>query len=241
MKALSIRQPWLWAIMHAGKRIENRDWYCGYRGPILLHASRYYNGQEFWDVVSEDILPLVPAGQTPPFVTVRMLQQTGGHLLARANVVDCLRPGGTPPAGQEAWYTGAFGIVLANVEALPEPVPCRGALGLFDVPFGASEPKPSEASPGAPTRPLVVHCKQAPFDVYVGRPSIWGNPFKLKSEADRTPAILAQYEAWLRGQPELVARARRELRGKVLGCYCAPKLCHGDVLARVANEEEPHG
>lgn len=40
MKALSVRQPWPWAILHAGKRIENRDWRgCSYRGPLLIHAS----------------------------------------------------------------------------------------------------------------------------------------------------------------------------------------------------------
>lgn len=91
-------------------------------------------------------------------------------------------------------------------------------------------------------RVLVVHCKRTFFDVYIGRPGPWGNPFKLEreSESDRA-ACLAQYEAWLLGQPELVARVRRELRGKVLGCWCAPRLCHGDVLARVANEEVPRG
>jgi hypothetical protein len=84
--------------------------------------------------------------------------------------------------------------------------------------------------------PLVVHCKRSKHDVYIGRPSPWGNPFKLAREEDRAE-VLAQYEAWLLEQPELVARAQRELRGKVLGCYCAPKACHGDVLARIANEE----
>lgn len=40
MKALSIRQPWAHAILHLGKRVENRDWSgCSYRGPVLLHAS----------------------------------------------------------------------------------------------------------------------------------------------------------------------------------------------------------
>lgn len=88
----------------------------------------------------------------------------------------------------------------------------------------------------------VVHCKKAPYDVYIGRPSIWGNPFShkpgTKAEhvvANRREAIKA-YEAWLMEQPELLARARAELRGKVLGCWCKPQSCHGDVLARVANE-----
>jgi hypothetical protein len=82
---------------------------------------------------------------------------------------------------------------------------------------------------------LVVHCKRAPFDVYIGRPSVWGNPFVIGRDGDRA-TVIAKYEAWLQQQPALVARARRELSGKVLGCWCAPHACHGDVLARIASE-----
>jgi hypothetical protein len=100
--------------------------------------------------------------------------------------------------------------------------------------------------PTIPPRPGVVHCKRQPFDVYIGRPSIWGNPFShlAKSAAsfqcESREEAIARYEAWLLSQPELVARAKRELRGKVLGCWCLPKACHGHVLVRIANEgDEP--
>jgi hypothetical protein len=90
---------------------------------------------------------------------------------------------------------------------------------------------------------LVVHSKREPYDVYIGRPSVWGNPYSHQGEtlakfrvSTREEAI-AKYEAWLLGQPELVARAKQELRGKVLGCWCAPKACHGEVLSRIANED----
>jgi hypothetical protein len=88
--------------------------------------------------------------------------------------------------------------------------------------------------------PRVVHCKRESFDVYIGRPSVWGNPFAEKPTpgttlvASRDEAI-ARYRAHLAEHPELVERARRELRGKVLGCWCAPKACHGDVLLEIAN------
>ena len=81
----------------------------------------------------------------------------------------------------------------------------------------------------------VVHCKRERYDVYIGRPSKWGNPFHLSAECDRR-AVIAQYREWLMGQPILIAAARRELRGKVLGCWCAPRACHGDVLAEVADD-----
>lgn len=88
---------------------------------------------------------------------------------------------------------------------------------------------------------LVVHCKRAPYDVYIGRPSEWGNPFSHLAQSaarfrvsSREEAIAA-YKEWLLAQPELVARVRRELKNKVLGCWCKPLPCHGDILARIAN------
>jgi hypothetical protein len=74
-----------------------------------------------------------------------------------------------------------------------------------------------------------------PGSVYVGRPSPFGNPFKLDAEADRAD-VIARFERWIAGQPVLRARVRTELRGKTLVCWCAPKACHADVLLRIANE-----
>ena len=102
-----------------------------------------------------------------------------------------------------------------------------------------TEPDPQESA--MPTPAAVVHCKRAPHDVYIGRPSKWGNPFTHLPAVARRPGMVlvasrdeavARYEAWLREQPELMA-ALPELRGKVLGCWCAPQACHGDVLARL--------
>ena len=91
----------------------------------------------------------------------------------------------------------------------------------------------------------VSHKSHAPFDVYVGRPSVWGNPFSHKPDtlakfkvATREESI-ARHREWFLSQPELVARAKAELRGKVLGCWCAPSTCHADVIAEVANSEAP--
>ena len=83
--------------------------------------------------------------------------------------------------------------------------------------------------------PLVVNCRFAQYDVYIGRPSRWGNPFIIGKDGDREEVIV-KYEQWLKSQPQLV-ESLPELRKKRLGCFCAPKMCHGDVLARLANEE----
>ena len=83
----------------------------------------------------------------------------------------------------------------------------------------------------------VVHCKKEPFDVYIGRPSVWGNPFVIGRDGDRDE-VVAKYREWLLGQPVLVAAARADLKGKTLGCWCKPAACHGDVLLEVANSDE---
>jgi hypothetical protein len=78
--------------------------------------------------------------------------------------------------------------------------------------------------------------------VYIGRAarggyktSKWHNPFPLRSERHRA-AVLDQYRQYLLGQPELLA-ALPELAGKVLGCWCLPKPCHGAILIELVNPE----
>ena len=97
----------------------------------------------------------------------------------------------------------------------------------------------SQRSSTATTQGRVVHCKREPYDVYIGRPSKWGNPIPVPGKGyDRVADpenILGRYEEYIRSRPELMA-SLHELHGKVLGCWCAPQRCHGDVLVKLANE-----
>lgn len=73
--------------------------------------------------------------------------------------------------------------------------------------------------------------------VYVGRPSKWGNPYPMSDESMRKTVIEA-YEGYIKVlHPELIEAAKIELKGKDLVCYCAPKACHADILLKIANEE----
>lgn len=72
--------------------------------------------------------------------------------------------------------------------------------------------------------------------VYVGRPSKWGNPYERGRDGTRAE-VIAKFEAELRADPIKLALVKRELRGRHLVCWCAPKACHADVLLRIANEE----
>lgn len=82
----------------------------------------------------------------------------------------------------------------------------------------------------------VVHCRHAAYDTYIGRPSKWGNPFVLGKDGTREE-VVAKYEVHLRNSRPLM-QALVELQGKVLGCWCAPRPCHGDVLLRLLEEME---
>jgi Domain of unknown function (DUF4326) len=112
----------------------------------------------------------------------------------------------------------------------------RGKPGLFDV-------KPRKKLPPLPTvvfnigkydRDLRKH------EVYIGRRhprfpegSIWGNPFKIGRDGTREE-VVAKFEAYILAKPRLLAQLHK-LKGKRLCCWCAPKPCHGDVLARLAD------
>jgi hypothetical protein len=153
MKALSGRQPWWWAILHAGKRIENRVWNTSYRGPILLHAAKGCTRDEYEDA----IVWMENAGVIASLADVPRLQamQRGG-VVGRARIVDVIRPwvpslrvGGEPPGAppfrstldrfypagiDHRWHmTEQYGFVLADVEPLPF-APCAGSFGLFELP-----------------------------------------------------------------------------------------------------------
>jgi Domain of unknown function (DUF4326) len=78
----------------------------------------------------------------------------------------------------------------------------------------------------------VVHCKKSPYDVYIGRPSKWGNPFAIGWDGERDE-VISKYREWIKTQPNLLKDIRL-LKGKRLGCFCKPKACHGDVLAELA-------
>lgn len=81
--------------------------------------------------------------------------------------------------------------------------------------------------------PLVVNKYKDPFDVYIGRGSQWGNPFVVGRDGGREDVIRLFYEH-LRKRVlvgEITLESLAALQGKRLGCFCAPRPCHGAVIA----------
>lgn len=89
-----------------------------------------------------------------------------------------------------------------------------------------------------PTIVVNIHTGED-FDVFIGRPSIWGNPFVIGKDGTRDE-VVSKYRKYLRASPKLMAQLET-LCGKRLGCYCKPASCHGDVLAELADAPQLKG
>ena len=116
MKVISIRQPWAWLIIHAGKDIENRDWCTNYRGPVAIHASKFVPTRA---EISEIELAMK--------VRIRRIELRYGGIIGTAEITDCVSEHASP------WFFGGYGFVL--VAARPVRFhPLVGKLGIFDAP-----------------------------------------------------------------------------------------------------------
>ena len=78
----------------------------------------------------------------------------------------------------------------------------------------------------------VVHCKKENYDIYIGRPSKWGNPFKDGTRKQ----VIEKYRKYILSNKELLD-SLDELEGKILGCWCKPKSCHGDILVELIEKK----
>jgi len=153
MRALTVQQPWAWAIIHGGKSVENRTQAWGYRGPLAIHA-----GARVSDRGMESPLVLKAAAQVDPDrpVVYRFLDKVWRHeslelgaIIGVVELVDVHQAEdgccGSPWA--ETSYAEHGGrtrrelvhLVLEDPVALAEGVPCRGSLGLWTVPADVLE------------------------------------------------------------------------------------------------------
>lgn len=83
----------------------------------------------------------------------------------------------------------------------------------------------------------VVHCRTHSYTVLIDRTTPWGNPFKIGRDGTRDD-VINKFQAWVERSTDPKATWIRahvhELHGEVLGCWCAPRPCHGQVLAQLA-------
>ncbi len=117
-RALSIRQPWAWAILHAGKDIENRKQKFKQRGPICIHASQNNDYGKFLEALQQ--IHAAYPGRTTNYND----KLPRGGIIATAEIVDCVQTSDSP------WFMGPNGLILKNVQPIPF-IQVKGALGFF--------------------------------------------------------------------------------------------------------------
>jgi len=84
---------------------------------------------------------------------------------------------------------------------------------------------------------LNKHIDKIPADaIYIGRPSKWGNPFQITERSNRE-CVVNLFRQLVESNDEFKLQIKNELAGKDLVCFCAPKMCHGDVLLEIANSK----
>ena len=123
--AISIRQPWVWAIFNLGKDIENRSWSTKVRGRVLIHAAKGMTAGEFDDACDlfDDIAPLDAQGSMQRRARISEGAMRGG-IVGSIEIVDCVQISASP------WFFGRYGFILRNPQPLPF-TPCRGKLSFF--------------------------------------------------------------------------------------------------------------
>lgn len=157
MKAITLTQPWATLVAIGAKKIETRSWSTSYRGPLAIHAGKG-PGSLGWMQMQHLCCNVEPFNSTlGPMLQDRHPAQVLplGAIVAVCDLVDCVPSekimqafGAYGPedesGGRALWtltdqelafgdYTpGRYAWLLADVRALPEPVPAKGALGLWE-------------------------------------------------------------------------------------------------------------
>lgn len=123
MKAISIRPPWAWAILHAGKDIENRTWKTKMQGTIAVHASQTMSRQ-YYEASLKEIKKISPDVHIPTYDAM-----VRGAIVGIVDVVGC------EEHTKSKWQVrDHYGFLLANPRVLREPIPCNGRLNFWEVP-----------------------------------------------------------------------------------------------------------
>jgi hypothetical protein len=122
MKAITVRQPWAWAIINTGKNIENRNWHTHFRGRVAIHAASGMTRAEYEDGY-ESIKSIKPRLKIPAYEDMAR-----GAIIGTVEIIDCVEDSDSP------WFRGKYGFVLARPKKLSEPIPCKGALRFWNVP-----------------------------------------------------------------------------------------------------------
>ncbi|WP_200911678.1 ASCH domain-containing protein [Teredinibacter purpureus] len=116
VKAISIKQPWAWCIVHGLKPVENRSWKTKLRGRVLIHAGKKFDQAGFEWLLENKLIP----------VESKKDQFLFGGIVGEAEIVDCVED------LDSIWFFGPYGFLLESVREHSFK-PLRGQLGFFNV------------------------------------------------------------------------------------------------------------
>lgn len=98
MKAISIRPPWAWAILYAGKNIENRTWKTNMRGTVAIHASRNMT-RPYYEWALDEIRKVAPRARVTPYEAM-----TRGAIIGLMDIISCEKKTKSMALGQTLWF-----------------------------------------------------------------------------------------------------------------------------------------
>lgn len=164
MKALTLTQPYATLIAVGAKKIETRGWSTSFRGPLAIHAAKGLGPvggkRGLAELCTDDPFfgALIDAG----YRAGKPLPM--GAIVAVCRLVDCESTDILPVGygrGEGVWWLtpeerafgnynpGRYAWLLADIRALPEPIPCKGALWLWEWNGSPASPQASQEAPGA--------------------------------------------------------------------------------------------
>ena len=134
MKALTLTQPWASLVILGGKRWETRGWSTAYRGPLAIHAAKGWTRDDIEFAVDLQVRGILPVDPESPAWALQPMPR--GAVLGTVELLSVHRSEQMHPSPLEAelgdYSPGRWVWVLANPMPFPEPIPARGALGLWE-------------------------------------------------------------------------------------------------------------
>jgi hypothetical protein len=126
LKAISVRQPWAWLLIHGGKDVENRSRPTNFRGRVAIHASKGLHRADWYDalmLIRERGIPAPIEGGGYEIPCRDELDL--GAIIGTVEIVDCVTASSSP------WFSGPYGYVMRNPQPCG-PIQAKGALGLWN-------------------------------------------------------------------------------------------------------------
>lgn len=116
MKAISIRQPWAYLIISGVKDLENRNWYCHYRGELYIHTGKIFDLDGYQYIINEMKIDIPHRHSNTYYL---------GGIIGKVNMIDCVR------SHKSKWFFGRYGFLFVNPEKI-NFIPLKGQLGIFN-------------------------------------------------------------------------------------------------------------